>query len=98
LVLKETGIIWSHLQKVGSKWIVNLRPPKPNRNKEDEAWDESAQTTFNMYFRTLFFEAWDEENEYDSWLRTALERQPVALVRPCFEEKGSEEHVECRLS
>ena len=50
-------------RKAGSKWIVNLQPPKPERDddgNEDGARDELARTTFDIYIRSLF-EAWDED-------------------------------------
>ena len=56
-------------RKIGSKWVVNLRPSKLDRD-EDQTWNDLAETTFNMYFKSLF-DAWDEqrdnENEYDGY-------------------------------
>jgi hypothetical protein len=61
--------------KVGTKWIVNLQPPKPDGDSnghgdEDGVCDELAQTTFDMYSKSLLA-PWNEleelynENEYD---------------------------------
>ena len=60
-------------RKIGSKWIVNLRSSKLDRNNNDDedkdgTWDELAETTFNMYLKSLFDardEERDNENEYD---------------------------------
>ncbi|KAN0081994.1 hypothetical protein V8E54_003292 [Elaphomyces granulatus] len=71
-------------RKIGSKWIVNLRSSKLDRNNNDDedkdgTWDELAETTFNMYLKSLF-DAWDEEhgneNEYDG----CKERQSPSIL------------------
>jgi hypothetical protein len=70
----KTEGIWDCLEpsptETGPKWIVKLRPPKQDGHSdgdEDEAWEELARTTFNMYFGSLF-EIWRGDvidNEYD---------------------------------
>jgi len=52
-------------RKIGSKWVVNLRPSNLDTD-EDQTWNDLAETTFNMYFKSLF-DAWDEQraNEND---------------------------------
>jgi len=57
-------------RKAGSKRIVNLQPPKPDRDDDDDgnedgARDELARTTSNMYIRSIF-EAWDEDADKTS--------------------------------
>jgi hypothetical protein len=60
-------------RKIRSKWVVNLQPSKLERDNnndgaKNETWDDLAEVTFKMYFKSLF-DAWDEqlddENEYD---------------------------------
>jgi hypothetical protein len=65
--LKETGIVW---RKFKSKCIVSLRSSKLDRDNnndgdKDGTWDELAETTFNMYFKSARDEECDNENEYD---------------------------------
>ena len=86
LALKEKGIYqhdsWDCLEpssvKYGNRWMVKLRPPKPDGDSngpsdEDGVCDELAETTFNMYARSLL-EQWNvlEELQQDN-LYGALE-------------------------
>ena len=65
-------ILSGRLKKVGTKWIANLQPPKPDGDSnghgdEDGVCDELAQTTFDK----SLLAPWDEleelynENEYN---------------------------------
>ena len=52
----------------GPKWIVKLQPPMPDDHRdgdEDEACRELAQTTYNLYLKSLF-EGWGGEHVFDN--------------------------------
>ena len=74
-------------RKIGSKWFVNLRPSKLDRD-EDQTWNDLAETTFNMYFKAFLMHGMNSETMGMNTM-VRMNKMVTKMMKPLMNPGGS---------